>query len=142
MVDLACLPILRPSFNFILGRRLTTRSGDQTLSEGYSRGPVSTKKSVKRSNMTRHHENSSTYQLADSVREGSSAGEFEEHAMDSNRVVNTAGHSAFVSAGKKSPDEEEAPCDMEGRQGVLVKSETTIRISKASDKTRKDSDGF
>jgi hypothetical protein len=117
-----CLPILRPSFNFILGRRLTNPS-DQTNTDNYGRSTA-----TKKSKLARHHENSSTYELAGSMSEGSPTGEFEDHAMDRSK----AGHSAFVSArGHNDGDEEAASFNMEGRDGVMVRSETTIQISQA-----------
>ncbi|KAH7312534.1 hypothetical protein B0I35DRAFT_437242 [Stachybotrys elegans] len=124
----ACLPTLRPAFNFILGRTPTSRT-KRSSTHGYgSRGGLSSRRSVRVSTINDKRSSAgniaSAFQLDDSLQGGSWTGEIEEN-------INAVGHSAFVSTRQREDCEDRAEYDVEGRGGVMVKNETTVHVSRA-----------
>ncbi|KAF3026476.1 hypothetical protein E8E14_012940 [Neopestalotiopsis sp. 37M] len=140
----SCLPTVRPAFTFFFGRflpRSTLRSGSNTY--GLSNKPGHHQKSMKLSTMpgkrgADQDEDSSQYQLADSVHGGDSHSDFEAHALDRHKGTRTIITGVHRDGGRSSSDDEGAARSPNigtghgnGTNGITVTSETMVKVSNA-----------
>jgi hypothetical protein len=108
----ACLPTVRPAFLYLF----TSSSPTSSIPSSY--GLSHAKKSNARRTID-DADDSSTYQLADSVKGGSgSVSDFETHALDRGGT-----HTKIIGSG--------ALGGMEGQGGIMVRNETVVRVSDA-----------
>ncbi|KAK9770956.1 putative Integral membrane protein [Seiridium cardinale] len=130
----ACLPTVRPAFTYFFGRflpRSTMQSGSNSYGlSNMHHGRNQNLKSIKLSTMHKHSnqgEDSSTYQLADSVH-GDGHSDFESHALDSQKGTRTV-ITGFNKEGRGS-SEDESPEGLTSN-GITVRSETMVRVTNA-----------
>lgn len=141
----SCLPTVRPAFTFFFGRflpRSTLRSGSNTY--GLSHKPGHHQKSMKLSTMpggkrgSDQDEDSSQYQLADSLHGGDSHSDFEAHALDRHKGTRTVITGVHRDGNRSSSDDEggvtgssRPPIGGGANNGITVTSETMVRVSNA-----------
>lgn len=128
----ACLPTVRPAFLYLFtcaNPNASLTSGSGTASYGLSQSGAGIK-SIRMSNLrnkTVDADDSSTYQLADSVKAGS-VSDFETHALD--RHQRGGGTTQTKIMGSVDMDAHERGM-MEGQGGIMVRNETVVRVSDA-----------
>lgn len=127
----ACLPTVRPAFLYLFtcaNPNASLTSGSGTASYGLSQSGAGIK-SIRMSNLrkTVDADDSSTYQLADSVKAGS-VSDFETHALD--RHQRGGGTTQTKIMGSVDMDAHERSM-MEGQGGIMVRNETVVRVSDA-----------
>lgn len=154
----SCLPTVRPAFTFFFGRflpRSTLRSGSNTY--GLSNKPGHHQKSMKLSTMpggkrgADQDEDSSQYQLADSLHGGDSHSDFEAHALDRHKGTRTVITGVHRDGNRSSSDDEggvtgssRPPVAGGGggaTNGITVTSETMVRVSNAPNPFSSSKDG-
>ena len=129
----ACLPLLRPVFIIFLRKMHITSSFKGTDDDGYPTGGRSRPKSFVRLHTLRKGsketsaETESTHQLADSDTDGSFRGRSTLAGPRGPQVTITGSRNP-----ENSPDIErgQSPSD-EFANGIMVKSETSVRVSNA-----------
>lgn len=128
LTTVACLPIVRPAFLYLFTcTDSSSTAGSGSNSYGQSFGRSQAKKSIWLSTLhkaTEGDESSSTHQLAESEPRGrDSLSDFENHALDRFR-----GNKATVTGPTRDLEFGSYQSD-EGIGGIMVRNETTVRVS-------------